>query len=374
MVSLADESTFVGLDVGRDRIAVGVLRPGEESPTVEMATHDVESVRRLVGRFPDRRRLRVCYEAGPTGFELHRLLTGMGVVCVVVAPALIPTRPGDRVKTDRRDAHRLVRLFRAGELTPIRIPTPGEEAVRDLCRTRADLVDDRRRTRQRVSSLLLRHGEVYRASTWTMRHVEWLRGRRFDQPVLTATFNHYLAALEFEDRLLAAIEADLLPCAHKEPFADAAHRLAAYRGLSWLGALTIASEVGDWRRFPSAASFTSFVGLVPGERSSGGTTHRGGITRTGNVQVRTQLIESAWAYQHRPRVGVGLAQRHQGLHPDTVARSWDAQQRLHHRFRTLAARKHHKGTVAVAVARELGGFLWAELTADPPPPPWTSHN
>jgi transposase len=285
---------------------------------------------------------------------------------------LVPRSPGDGIKTDRRDARRLVIAYRAGQLTPIRVPTPVEESVRDLNRARADLVGDRRRTRQRISALLLRHGEVYRqGTTWTVGHHRWLQARRFDQPALTTTFTHYLSMLDLQDRHIAALEADLVVYPQQPPFADPCHRLAAYRGITLLGALTITSEVCDWRRFPTAPRFPSFVGLVPTERSSGATTSRGRLTRTGNQAVRTQLVESAWAYQHQPRVGVGLARRHQGLHPDTIDRAWRAQQRLHQRFRALAQRKHHKGTVVAAVARELGCYLWAEMTADPPPPPWT---
>jgi transposase len=286
------------------------------------------------------------------------------VRCEVIAPSLIPNAPGDKVKTDRRDCRRLARLHRAGELVAIRIPTPAEEAVRDLCRARADMVEDRTRARHRLSKFLLRHGRAWRGgNAWTLTHERWLLAQRFDQPALAATHAHYRAVLEVRDPQLAAIEADLATWYDAPPFADAVHRLSAYRGVTRLGALTLASEVGDWRRFPRAAAFTGFCGLVPSEYSSGTSTRRGHITKTGNAHLRAQLAESAWAYQHRPAVGLELRDRQQGLDPQVVARAWAAQLRLCGRFRRLAARKDSKNVVVTAIARELAGFVWAEMTA-----------
>jgi transposase len=246
----------------------------------------------------------------------------------------------------------------------IRIPTPAEEAVRDLCRARADLVDDRTRARHRLSKFLLRHGQPWRGgNAWTLTHERWLLAQRFDDPALAATYAHYRAVLAARDAQLEAVEADLAVWYDRAPFADAVGRLAAYRGVTRLGALTLASEVGDWRRFPRAAAFTGFCGLVPSEYSSGERTRRGHITKTGNAHLRAQLVESAWAYQHRPGVGLELRGRQQGLDPAVVARAWAAQLRLCGRFRRLAARKDSKNLVVTAIARELAGFVWAEMTA-----------
>ena len=233
---------------------------------VDRIPHDEASIRRLVGRLGAPRWLRACYEAGPTGYDLARLLHSMGVGCQVIAPSLIPKAPGDRVKTDRRDCRRLARLHRAGELVAIRIPTVQEEAVRDLCRARADLVEDRTRARHRLGKFLLRHGRVWRGgNAWTLTHERWLLAQRFTDPALAATCAHYRAVLDGRDAQLEAIQADLASWYDAAPFADAVHRLAAYRGITRLGALTLASEVGDWRRFPRAAAFTGFCGLVPSE-------------------------------------------------------------------------------------------------------------
>jgi len=364
-VALSAGLIHLGLDTSKDTIAVAILRWDEQVPDVEKIFNDEASIRRLIARFPDRGQLRVCYEAGPTGFGLCRLLTSMGVACQVVAPALVPKAPADRVKTDRRDSRRLARLLRAGELVAIRVPAEAEEAVRDLCRARADLVADRTRTRHRLGKFLLRHDRIWRGGqAWTLRHAQWLAAQRFDDPALRSTYGHYRAMLAARDAELAAIEADLNHWIEHGPFADQVARLAAYRGIAHLGALTIASEVGDWRRFPHARTFMGFTGLVPSEYSSGASVHRGRITKAGNAHLRTQLIESAWAYQHQPSLGVTLRRRQQQVGPATVARSWTAQQRLCARFRRLTARKASRNIVVVAIARELAGFCWAEMTTD----------
>jgi transposase len=243
---------------------------------------------------------------------------------------LIPKRRGDRVKTDKRDARRLAGLHRAGELTPIGIPSPAQEAVRDLCRTRGDMVEDLTRARNRLTKFLLRHSLVWReGSNWTFKHQRWLAGLHFDDRALAATFAHYRATVALHDSSLAAVETDLVPY------------------------------------FDAARSFMSFTALVPSENSTGLTEHRANITHAGNRHIRAQLVEAAWAYQHRPHVGTGIAARHDGLPPQVIARAWNAQVRLSSRFRKLAARKNVRSVVAAAVARELAGFLWAEMTAEP---------
>jgi len=224
------DCVHLGMDVSKHWIVVGVLEPDAGEAVVDKIAHDEPSVRRLIGRFPDRARLRACYEAGPTGYDLHRLLTAMGVACEVVAPSLIPKAPSERVKTDRRDARRLARLHRVGELTAIRVPTVVEEGVRDLCRARADVVEDRRRARQRLSAFLLRHSRVFAGATaWTIKHREWLDRQRFDDPAVAATYAHYLSVLEMRDSTMVTVDAELAGWFDREPFADPVSRLAAYR-------------------------------------------------------------------------------------------------------------------------------------------------
>jgi transposase len=357
--------THLGMDVSKDTISVAVLDPDRDDVTVDRIFNDDESVRRLVRRFEDPTKLWACYEAGPTGYDLHRLLLSLRVRCDVVAPSLVPKGRGDKVKTDKRDARRLASLHRSGVLTPVGVPTRQQEAVRDLCRTRGDMVEDLTRARHRLTKFLLRHSIVYReGSNWTFRHQRWLDAVRFDDPALRATFGHYRATVVARDTALAAVEADLRPWCDRDPFGAQVPRLAAYRGVTRLGGLCLSAEVFDWRRFPRARPFMSFTGLVPSEDSTGQREHRGHITKAGNAHLRAQLVEAAWSYQHRPGVGVEIRRRQQDLTPDVIARSWHAQQRLSSRFRTLAARKNVKSIVAAAIARELAGFLWAEMNTD----------
>jgi transposase len=351
------------MDVHKDSISIAVLR-GDDSVDVERIFHDEESVRRFMGRFDQPGRLRACYEAGPTGYELHRLLCRLGVACDVVAPSLIPRAPGDRVKTDQRDCRKLARLHRMNELVAIRVPTPAEEAVRDLCRARAVMVEDLRRSRQRLVALLLRHSRIFRDGThWTVAHERWLLGQRFDEPALQHAYDHYRATVDARDAHLEVLDRDLRVFVAEAPFAATVSRLIAYRGVDELGALAIAAEVCDFRRFAKARQFMGFTGLTPIEYSSGSSQWRGHIAKTGPTHLRHQLVESAWAYRHRPAVGATIRRRQQQAPPDTVARAWKAQLRLTRRFRALAARKDSQLQVATAIARELAGFLWAEMIA-----------
>jgi transposase len=226
------------------------------------------------------------------------------------------------------------------------------------------MVEDLTRARNRLLKFMLRHSRVWRGgSNWTVKHAAWLAAQHFDEPALQTTFEHYRAVVLTRDAQLAAVEADLASWTSAAPFAEPVRRLSAYRGVTAMGALSLQAEVCDWRRFGRAAQMMGFVGLVPSEYSSGGHTHRGHITKAGNAHLRAQLVESAWSYQHRPYVGAEIAKRQGGLPPEVVARAWAAQLRLCGRFRHLAARKNTKSVVAAAVARELAGFLWAEMTA-----------
>lgn len=364
LIHVPPQVRVLAMDVHANTISTGLLEPNSDSPLIDRISADDESVRRLIARFEDPRGVWACYEAGPSGYELARVLRAAGMRCEVIAPSLIPSRPGDRVKTDRRDARRLALLFRGGQLSSVRVPTLAEEAVRDLCRARADMVIDRTRARHRLGKFLLRHGRVWRGGdNWTLRHEAWLRSQRFEERALNETLAHYQATLTAREAAVDAIEADVAQWYHREPFADAVGRLAAYRGITELGGLTLASEVCDWRRFPTAGMFMAFTGLVPSEDSSGERTRRGGITHAGNGHLRAQLVEAAWAYKAKAQVGAVLRRRQEGLDPAVVARAWAAQLRLCGKFRRLDARKGNRKTVVTAVARELAGFVWAEMTA-----------
>ena len=364
LIHVPPDVDVLAMDVHKNTISAALLEPDSIRPVIDKISTDDESIRRLIGRFEAPGRVWACYEAGPTGYELSRTLRRAGVRCEVIAPSLIPARPGDRVKTDRRDAARMALLFRAGQLSSVRVPSVAEEAVRDLCRARADMVIDQTRARHRLGKFLLRHGRVWRGgANWTLKHEAWIAAQRFDDPALTATFSHYQATLTAREAAVTAIDADLTTWFTKAPFADPVARLAAYRGITELGALTLAAEVCDWRRFPTASMFMGFCGLVPSEYSSGERTQRGGITHAGNAHLRTQLVESAWAYKARPATGATLKKRHEGLDPGVISRAWTAQTRLCGKFGRLDARKTNRKTVVTAIARELAGFVWAEMTA-----------
>ena len=353
----------LGMDTSKNTIVVAVLMPGEETPVIDRVFNDEEAVRRLVGRFADRALLRACYEAGPGGYDLYRLLSSMGVACEVVAPSLIPKGGSDKVKTDKRDSRRLARLHRAGELTAIRVPTPAEEAVRDLARVRAAVLADRKRAQQRLTAVLMRHGRIWRSSYWTAAHRAWIGAQRFAEPALASAVGYYRAMLQMREAELAAVEAELMPWAGREPLAPAVARLGCYRGIAELGGLTLAAEVVDWRRFPAARMFMGYTGLVPAEYSSGEKTRRGHITKAGSEPVRTALTEAAWAYRFAPAIGATLRRRQDGASPDTIARSWKAQRRLNAKYKHLLAAGKTPPEAATAVARELAGFVWAEMAS-----------
>ena len=358
-----DNITHLGLDVHKDTIAVAILRPGDLPLDQRVIANTPEALRKLVARCGDPASLLACYEAGPTGYDTHRLLTSLGVRCDVIAPALTPRRVGLRVKTDRLDARNLARLHRAGELTAIRIPTPAEEALRDLVRTREDLKADCRIAQQRIRSFLLRQGRRYPAarSGWTERFDRWLRSQRFTEPAAQTTFLHLLAAYSVRRAQLDSIDAEIISAAKMPELADPVALLRCFRGIDTLSAVTLVTETGDFRRFPSAACFMAFTGLVSSEHSSGLSFHHGSITKTGNAHIRRVLVEAAWSYRHRPYVSQALAKRLENQPPEIVAYSWAAQCRLSGRFRKLAPTRGQNKAV-VAVARELSGFVWGMMT------------
>ncbi|MDP2181170.1 MAG: IS110 family transposase [Actinomycetota bacterium] len=357
--------THIGLDVHKETIAVAVLRPDSVTFDERVIPNTPEAIRKLLSRYPDPSAIATCYEAGPTGYDTHRLVTSLGFPCDVIAPSLIPKRSGVRVKTDRVDARNLARLHRAGELTAIRVPTPCEEAVRDLVRAREEIKADRRIARQRIRSFLLRYGKRYPKGSdrWSSRFEVWMRALRFDEPFAQTAFEHLLGAYFMRDSQLSAVDRQIEEIALLEPLATGVARLRAFRGIDTLTAVTILTETCDFRRFPSASAYMAFTGLVPSEHSSGASKHQGSITKTGNVHIRRVLVEAAWAYRHAPAVRGKLKKRQEGQPPEIVAYSWAAQCRLNAAYRKLAARKG-ANKAAVAVARELSGFVWGAMTGN----------
>jgi transposase len=357
--------TYVGLDAHQETIRAAVLLPESAQPLEDKFANTPEGLRRFVRRL--RRRASgevVCaYEAGPLGYGLMRELEALEVGCVVVAPALIPVKPGERIKTDRRDARKLAELLRSGLLTAVHSPTPEQEAVRDLCRAREAVKRDQTRVRHRLSKLLLRRGVRWTQGrrAWTRAHLEWLRGRRFEHAADQAILDDHLLALEQLESRLAALDGKLEATSREAPWAQPVAWLRCFRGIETLTALALLAEIHDWRRFASPRELMAYLGMVPSERSSGGKERRGKITRAGNTRVRRLLVEAAWHYRHRPAVSYRLRERRQGQPARVVAIADRAQHRLHARYLRLLARGKAHNLVVVAVGRELVGFLWAAL-------------
>ena len=355
---------LIAFDQHAATTVAAVLLPGQRTPALHTLASDSPTIRRFVKRLQRQGPVQCCYEAGPCGFELQRALVGQGIPCAVIAPALIPRRPGDRIKTDRRDAAQLAVLFRAGALTAIHIPTAQEEAARDLLRCREDIRADLLRARHRWSKFLLRHGRRFTGpkKAWSKRHDAWLRAQTWPLPALEQTHRAYLRTVDEAVARLRAVEEDLRGLLDLAPLRPRVERLRCFRGIDDLTALTIAAELGDARRFATAPSLMAFVGLIPSEHSSGTTHARGAITKTGHAHLRRVLVEAAWHYRHHPFVGDTLRARQRGAPPTVIAHAWTAQHRLHRRYARLAARGKSTQHVVTAVARELTGFVWAALT------------
>ena len=298
-----------------------------------------------------------------SGYDLYRRLTALGVACDVIAPALTPRRPGQRVKTDRRDAAKLVRFFRAGELTAIHVPDETEEAGRDLVRCRDDIRRDVLRWRHRVLKLLGRHGRVYLAGkNWSQAHWRWIRSQQFDQSPLQRAFEASLFALEQALARQAELDKEVEALATAEPYREPVGWLRCFRGVDTLSAMVLLTEVVDFARFRRPRELMAYLGLVPSEYSSGDSQRRGALTKAGNSHARRVLVEAAWHYRHRPTVGRALALRSEGQPPPVVAQAWRAQQRLHRRYRHLVGHGKRSPVAVAAVARELVGFIWAAMT------------
>jgi transposase len=353
------EGSWVGLDVHARGMVAGVLDAASGELRVLRVPPRSEEAVAWLETLP--RPVRVAYEAGPTGYGLARACAQAGIACTVAAPSKIPRASGDRVKTDRRDAERLARLLRLGELVAVRVPDPLEEAARDLVRAREDARGDLMRARHRLSKLLLRHGLVYEGSAWTLAHDAWLRRQRFQSRPLALAFDEcYGAMLQAKGRR-DALDRAIGELAAEPPFADVVGRLVCLRGISTLTALALTVELGDWQRF-RPRSLGPFLGLVPSEDSSGERRRQGAITKTGNTHARRLLVEAAWHQRRALRPSAALERRRQGQPAAVRARADESARRLHARWHALEGRGKRRTIVAVAVARELAGHSWALAT------------
>ena len=303
--------------------------------------------------------LRFCYEAGPCGYGIQRQLTASKHDCIVVAPSLLPRRPGERIKTDRRDAINLAKLHRAGELTPVWVPDEAHEAIRDLVRARLAAVRTLRQARQQLSSFLLRHGHHYNRPAWTLMHRRWLAGLRFEHAVHHVVLEDCIAAVEAATARRDRLEAHIAGALPDWSLAMVVHALQALRGMALVAAATLVAELGDITRFANPRQLMGYLGLVPSEHSSGGTRRQGGITKAGNGAARRMLIEAAWSYRFPARISREQLLRQEGLAKPIRDTAWKAQERLCRRYRKLARAGKQPTVVTAAIARELAGFVWA---------------
>jgi len=358
--------TFVGMDAHKKAINVAMLLPGAHQPIEWQVANEPAAIRRLAKKLEREApgEVRSCYEAGPCGYALQRELeAAAGIICEVVAPSLIPVKPGERIKTDRRDARKLAELQRANLLTVVHPPTTDEESMRDLCRCREDAQEDLTRSRQRMGKMLLRRGLVFRVckKAWGKLHRQWLRGLSFEHVADQAVFGDYLLAIEQLEERVRTLEAQLTEAAERDPYREPVGWLRCFRGIDTVTAITLVAELHDFRRFGSARELMAYLGLVPSEYSSGASRHRGSITKTGNRHARRVLVETAWHYRHRSKSGETLRRRREGQPARVIALADRAQERLCRRYRHLVERGKPTPKVVVAIARELVGFLWAAL-------------
>ena len=363
---------YLGMDVHKDSITIAVLPMAAKTPTrLERLPNDLPKLKRFLDRLARDGALRVCYGASGAGYVLHRALREWGYACDVIAPSLIPKRPGVQRKHDKRDAADLARYYRAGELTPVRIPTEAEERVRDIVRCRETFQREILKSRHYILKFLARRGFVYRDGTnWCTPHLRWLEHLTSEAsplaPADRLVFREYHALLAYKLQRRDELDREIEQLALTPALVAAVARLQCFRGIALQGAMVLATEIVDWRRFERPGQLAAYLGFVSREDSSGPRERKGSITKAGNSHCRHVLVQAAWCYHYRPNLSVEIRRRQQGQPPAVVAHAWKAQQRLHQRYQHLAYRKQPQIAV-VAVARELVGFLWAVMRDLPTP-------
>jgi transposase len=354
---------FVGLDVHAETIAVAVAEQGGEVRSLGVIPNREGSIRKLVKKLGPVEQLRFCYEAGPTGYVVYWQLTALGAQCEVVAPTLVPVKSGERVKTDRRDALKLARNHRAGELTAVWVPDAEHEALRDLVRAREAAKKDQLRAKHRLSKFLLRHGRRPPTGVrlWTWNYLAWVKQVHFEQLAQEATLLDYLYEVEHAAARITRLDRAIEEAVKLTPpkMRAVIEALQVLRGVAQVTAVTIVAEVGEISRFTRARQLMGYGGIVASEHSSGESSWRGGITKTGNAHLRRVVVEAAWAYRHRPHIGESLRKRQARVSEEIREIAWKAQHRLHTRYRRLMARGKEKEKVVTAIGRELLGFIWA---------------
>ena len=360
---MGKNTRFVGLDVHAETIAVAVAEGRNRVRSLGTIANRPEAVRRLLGKLGKLSELRVCYEAGPTGYALYWQLTQLGVQCEVIAPSLVPMKSGDRIKTDRRDAERLARSYQAGDLTPVWVPDAKHEALRDLVRAREAAKEDQLRAKHRLGKYLLRYGQrpADNCKAWTAAWWQWVRALQLPHAEQNTTLVELILEVDHQGQRIERFDAaiDRAVDAAPEQLRAIVDALQALRGVAKVTAVTLATEFGCFTRFEKAGQVMSYTGMVPSEHSSGPKTRRGAITKTGNSHLRRVLVESAWHYRHRPRLCKRLKDIQTSLSPKVATIAWAAQERLHRRYWALSSKSKPSAKIVTALARELAGFVWA---------------
>ena len=357
---MSNSTTWIGMDVHKESIVVAAVNGAGGMAARWETPNTLKGKERLAKRLSEFGTVRCAYEAGPCGYDLRRFLETKGIPCDVIAPSLIPKKPGDRVKTDKKDAEKIARMHRMGELTAICVPSPAQEALRDLLRAREDANEDLVRRRHRLQKFLLRQGRRHEGKNWTRDHWRWIRAQKFTDQNSETVLCEYIAAIDQEIERIGRLDAQIELESKNPDIVPAIAGLKALRGVDTLTAMTILSELIDLNRFPSARKLMDFVGLVPGEYSSGGKQWRGSITKSGNSHVRRVLVEAAWHYRHSPRTtGAAIRKRREGQPPEVIETARKAELRLYKKFTRLVMRGKKTTVAATAVARELAGFVWA---------------
>jgi transposase len=364
---MGKNTRYVGMDVHAATIAVAVVEGRGVPRSLGVIENRPEAVRRLLKKLGEPSTLRVCYEAGPTGYVLYWQLQKLGVHCEVIAPSLVPVKAGDRIKTDRRDAEKLARAYRSGDLTAVFVPDAQHEALRDLVRAREAAKKDELRAKHRLSKYLLRYGQYAPKGcrAWTLTYWRWVRVVKFEHAAQNATLLEYITEVEHQGQRLERLEKSIDEAIGSAPpqMKAVIEALQSLRGVAKLTAVTLAVEVGTFRRFERAPQLMSYTGMVPSEHTSGGRRYQGAITKTGNNHLRRVLVEAAWHYRHRPCLSNRQRALQAQLDPRVIEIAWNAQLRLSRRYARLSAKTKPPGKVITAVARELVGFIWAIGTA-----------
>jgi len=360
---MINNTIFVGLDVHKDSITVAMAKSGRQDvETVGVISNDSISVRRMVKRLEEKgRELSFCYEAGPCGYGLYRQIASMGHSCRVAASSLVPQRPGDKVKNDRRDARKLARHLRNGDLSPVWVPDEDNEALRDLSRARQSAKEDLHRNRQKLLKFLLRLGirSPQRIRNWGSKHWQWLKALKLDNSIQQMILSEHIYAIEECDSRVSRFEKEIEAQGQDGPHQNTMAALQGLKGVALITSATIISEVGDLTRFKNPRQLMAYAGLVPSESSSGNSIKRGSITKSGNSHLRKVIVEAAWHYRHRPTLSIGLKKRQEELPEEIKQISWKAQHRLNLKFRRMTATGKPSQKAVVGVARELLGFVWA---------------